>query len=101
MNITVATVHQSENDQNVKFTLTDSEGIEYRYHADIPLNVDPQEYLTTHINEMYACIMREQYKEAPTLSTPEEWAAWIAAGRQLVYVVVVPKTEFRHTWQVS
>ena len=100
MNITIATTRQNDTDQTVHFTLTDGE-VEYRYHADIPLGVDPAEYLTFHINEMYSCIMREQYKEAPPLTTPEEWAAWIAAGRQLVYVVVVPKTEFRHTWQVS
>jgi len=111
MKILVDHARPNEDDQTIFFTLTDDNDVSYNWHADIPLDADPQTYAEGKIEEYLCGIRRKEYPEAPNLTTLEEWEQWIADGCKIqvqagtdeegnpIYEErVVEKKPFKNTW---
>ena len=83
MAITINSTRENDTDQTVYFSF-DFDG-EKSWHADIPKDADPQEFLDAKEDTLKVEILRKQYREAdvPQLEDKtalESFEAWIAAG---------------------
>jgi len=79
MQIICNEVTQLENDQQVLFTLTDDDLIEYEWHCGVPKIVgDVQEYLDANIERYMLGLRKKEYPDCPSvkkidLETIEGW----------------------------
>lgn len=113
MNIVIDQTRQNENDKTVFFTLTDDNGISYKFHGDVPLDKDPQTHLDSQIRFIYKLILQKQYKGASFNDFEgqdelEKLQNWIAFGcknfigtdpeGEPIYKAI-EKVPFKNTWK--
>ena len=84
MAISIQSSRDNDNDKTVFFTIA-YDGKDYKWHGDIPLDADEQDYLDAKSDTLKAEILRKQYHEAvvPQLedkSALESFEAWVSAG---------------------
>ena len=84
MAITIQSSKDNANDKTVFFTIA-HDGKDYKWHGDIPKDVDAQAFLDAKSDTLKAEILRKQYSEAvvPQLddkSALESFEAWVSAG---------------------
>jgi len=84
MAITIQSSRDNADDKTVFFTIAHG-GKDYKWHGDIPLDADAQDYLDAKSDTLKAEILRKQYSEAvvPQLddkSALESFEAWVSAG---------------------
>ena len=95
MAITINSKRENERDQTVYFSI-DFDGAK-NWHADIPKDADPQEFLDAKEDTLKVEILRKQYKGAdvPQLEdkTPlESFEAWIAGGAKNAEITTTTAT---------
>ena len=83
MAITINTTRENERDQTVFFSI-DYDG-DKKWHADIPKDADPQEFLDAKEDTLKVEILRKQYPSADVSQLEDKTAlesfeAWIADG---------------------
>jgi hypothetical protein len=84
MAITIQNSKDNADDKTVSFTIAYG-GKDYKWHGDIPKDVDAQDYLDAKSDTLKAEILRKEYKDAevPQLdgkSDLESFEAWVSAG---------------------
>ena len=84
MAITIQSSRDNADDKTVSFTIA-YDGKDYKWHGDIPLDADEQDYLDAKSDILKAEILRNQYPEAevPQLDDKtalESFEAWVSAG---------------------
>jgi len=96
MAITINSTRENDTDQTVYFSI-DFDG-DKKWHADIPKDADPQEFLDAKEDTLKVEILRKQYPEAdvPQLEDKtalESFEAWIAGGAknaEITETIVTP-----------
>jgi hypothetical protein len=84
MAISIQSSRDNADDKTVFFTIG-YKSTDYKWHGDIPLNADPQEFLDAKSDTLKTEILRKQYSDAvvPQLedkSALESFEAWITTG---------------------
>jgi len=89
MAITIQSSIDNADDKTVFFTI-EYDGVDYKWHGDIPLDADPQNFMDTKSDTLKAEILRKLYSDAvvPQLknksalesSALESFEAWVSAG---------------------
>ena len=84
MAISIQNSRDNADDKTVFFTI-EYDGVDYKWHGDIPLDADAKEYLDAKSDTLKAEILRKQYSDAvvPQLedkSVLESFEAWVSAG---------------------
>ena len=99
MAITINSTRENDTDQTVYFSI-DFDG-DKKWHADIPKDADPQEFLDAKEDTLKVEILRKQYPSAdvPQLegkTALESFEAWIAGGAknaEITETIVTPAVE--------
>jgi hypothetical protein len=96
MAITIQSSRDNADDKTVFFTISYG-GKDYKWHGDMPKDVDAQDYLDAKSDTLKTEILRKQYNKAvvPKLegkSDLESFESWISAGCKNT-VVVTPAVE--------
>ena len=84
MAITIQSSRDNPDSKTIFFTI-EYDGEDYKWHGDIPLDADDQEFLDAKSDTLKAEILRKQYHDAvvPQLefkSALESFEAWVSAG---------------------
>ena len=84
MAITIQSSRDNSDDKTVFFTIGYN-GTDYKWHGDIPLDADEQDFLDAKSDTLKTEILRKQYSDAvvPQLedkSALESFEAWVSAG---------------------
>ncbi len=84
MAITIQSSRDNADDKTVFFTIGYN-GTDYKWHGDIPLDADEQDFLDAKSDTLKTEILRKQYLDAvvPQLedsTSLEDFEAWVSAG---------------------
>ena len=84
MAITIQSSRDNADDKTVFFTIGYN-GTDYKWHGDIPLDADEQDFLDAKSDTLKTEILRKQYSDAvvPQLedsTSLEDFEAWVSAG---------------------
>ena len=84
MTISIQSSRDNADDKTVFFTIG-YKSTNYKWHGDIPLDADAQEFLDAKSDTLKTEILRKQYRDAvvPQLeekSVLESFEAWVSAG---------------------
>ena len=88
MAITIKLIVEHESDKTVYFLVT-AGGVEYRYHADIPIDAVPAEWWAVNQDDILVQMLKKAYPGADIseftgegVTTLQAIQAWVAAGHK-------------------
>jgi len=84
MAITIQSSIDNADDKTVFFTI-EYDDVDYKWHGDIPLDADAQDFMDAKSDTLKAEILRKQYFDAVVpqdddKSTLESFETWVSAG---------------------